>query len=121
MTTEDPRPRRPPGRPQEMKPVPARLLEALHEAGRTSSREDGRYSLSRIQVRGQKGQVIATDGKVAVIFGKFAFPFAEEVLVPAVPLFGCPEVRDEKDVQVPAEWKLEELRDGESRITAVSG
>ncbi|MFJ9781866.1 pentapeptide repeat-containing protein [Amycolatopsis sp. NPDC101161] len=30
-------------------------------------------------------------------------------------------VRDEKDVQVPAEWKLEQLRDGESRITAVSG
>lgn len=30
-------------------------------------------------------------------------------------------VRAEKDVQLPAEWTLEELRDGESRITAVSG
>ncbi|WP_372667242.1 pentapeptide repeat-containing protein [Amycolatopsis kentuckyensis] len=30
-------------------------------------------------------------------------------------------VRAEKDVQLPAEWKQEELRDGESRITAVSG
>ncbi len=30
-------------------------------------------------------------------------------------------VRAEKDVQLPAAWKQEELRDGESRITAVSG
>lgn len=87
-------------RPQELKPVPASFLVALHEAGRTSSREDGRYSLSKVQLRGAKGQVIATDGKVAVIFGKFPFTFTEDVLVPAIPLFGCPELRDEKDVRV---------------------
>lgn len=87
-------------RPQELKTVSARLLEALHEAGRTSSREDGRYALSRVQVRGAQGQVIATDGKVAVIFEAFSFPFTEDVLVPAVPLFGCPEVGAEKGVRV---------------------
>jgi hypothetical protein len=87
-------------RPQELREVPSRLLGALHEAGRTSSREDGRYSLSRVQVRGGKGQVIATDGKVAVIFDKFPFAFEGDVLVPAIPLFGCPEVRDEKGVRV---------------------
>jgi len=84
----------------EMKPVPAGLLAALHEAGRTSSREDGRYALSRVQVRGATGQVVATDGKLAVVFGPFAFPFTGDVLVPAVPLFGSPEVRTERDVRV---------------------
>ena len=88
------------GRPQELKPVPARFLGALHEAGRTSSREDGRYAISRVQVKGSKGEVIATDGKVAVIFGKFPFPFTDDVLVPAIPLFGCPEIRDEHEVRV---------------------
>ncbi len=90
----DPRPR--PG----TKPVAARVLVALHEAGRTSSREDGRFALSRVQVRGAKGHVVATDGKIAVMFDGFAFPFTEDVLIPAVPLFGSPEVRDEDDVRV---------------------
>ena len=87
-------------RPPELMFVPARFLDALHEAGRTTSREDGRFALSRVQVRGAKGQVIATDGKIAVMFGGFTFPFAEDVLVPALPLFGSPEVRDDAEVRV---------------------
>ncbi len=84
----------------ETKPVAIRLLVALHEAGRTSSREDGRFALSRVQVLGAKGRIIATDGKIAVLFDGFTFPFTEDALVPAVPLFGSPEVRDETDVRV---------------------
>ena len=87
-------------RPKEMPGVSEGFPSALHEAARTSSREDGRYALSRVQVRGQKGQVIATDGKVAVVYSGFTFPFAEDVLVPALALFGCPEVRDEYPVRV---------------------
>ncbi len=84
----------------EMKPVPGGFLAALHEAARTASREDGRYALSRVQVRGATGQVIGTDGKLAVVFGPFALPFAGDVLVPAVPPFGAPEVRAAGDVRV---------------------
>ncbi len=84
----------------ETKPVAARVLVALHEAGRTSSREDGRFALSRVQVCGAKGRVVATDGKIAVLFDGFTFPFTGDVLVPAVPLFGSPEVRDETEVRV---------------------
>ena len=84
----------------ETKPVAARVLVALHEAGRTSSREDGRFALSRVQVLGATGRIVATDGKIAVMFDGFTFPFAGDVLVPAIPLFGTPEVRDETDVRV---------------------
>ena len=84
----------------ETKPVAARVLVALHEAGRTSSREDGRFALSRVQVCGAKGRVVATDGKIAVLFDGFTFPFTGDVLVPAIPLFGSPEVRDGTDVRV---------------------
>jgi hypothetical protein len=90
----DPLPRPP------AKPVPARLLAALHEAARAASRENGRYALSRVQVRGTAGQVVATDGKVAVLFSGFNFPFPGDVLVPAIPLFGSPELRDEPEVRV---------------------
>ena len=36
----------------------ATLLVALYEAGRTASRESGRYSTQRIQIRGAKGQIL---------------------------------------------------------------
>ncbi len=84
----------------ETEPVADRVLVALHEAGHTSSREDGRFALSRVQVLGATGRIIATDGKIAVLFDGLEFPFAEDVLIPAVPLFGSPEVRDETDVRV---------------------
>ena len=87
-------------RPRVVKSLPAPFVTALHEASRTACRENGRFALSRVQVRGQKGQVIATDGKVAVIFSQFSFPFAEDLLIPAIPLFGCPELRDSKEVRV---------------------
>jgi hypothetical protein len=86
-------------RPGEMKSVPARFLAALFEAGRTATREDGRYALSRVQLK-STGQVIATDGKVAILFSGFSFPFAGDVLVPGLPLFGCPELREEREVRV---------------------
>jgi hypothetical protein len=41
---------------------------------------------------------VGTDGCTAVIYSGFAFPFADDILVPAVPLFGCPELRDAGDV-----------------------
>jgi hypothetical protein len=84
----------------ETKAVPGRMLAALHEAGRTASRANGRYALSRVQVRGTAGRVIATDGTVAVLFSGFRFPFPDDLLVPAVPLFGSPEIRDETEVRV---------------------
>lgn len=74
--------------PPALTPVPARVLDALHECGRTAARESGRYALSKVQVRGTAGRVVGTDGKAAVLYGGFTLPFAGAVLVPAVPVFG---------------------------------
>jgi hypothetical protein len=87
--------------PLEWRLAPARLLTALHECGRSAGRLDGRYALSRVQIRGgAAGRVVGTDGCVAVIYAGFAFPFAEDLLVPAVPLFGSPELRGASEVEV---------------------
>jgi hypothetical protein len=80
-------------------PVPAKFLTALHECGRTAARESGRYALSRVQLRGKAGRVIGTDGKVALLWDGWKLPFPDDVLVPALPVFGskplarCEEVR----------------------------
>jgi hypothetical protein len=70
----------------------AALLLALYEAGRTASRESGRYSTQRIQIRGAKGQILSTDCNQALIHGGFAFPFPETMYIPAVPVFAAKEL-----------------------------
>ncbi len=99
-TLEPDRQHDPPPRPAEWVPVPHGFLTALDECGRTAARDAGRFALDRVQVRGTAGQVIGTDGRTAVIAGGFALPFADDVLVPAVPAFGCKELAGETDIQV---------------------
>jgi hypothetical protein len=70
-------------------PVAADLLAALHACGRTAATESGRYALSRVQLRRRHGLVVGTDGKVALLWAGFTFPFADDVLVPALPVFGA--------------------------------
>lgn len=72
-----------------LKPAPVKILTALHECGRSAARENGRYALSRVQLQGRQGRVIGTDGKVALVCNGFTFPFSDNVLVPAVPVFGA--------------------------------
>ena len=86
-------------RPQELQAVPANFLVALHEAGRTSSREDGRYSLSKVQVRGGKGQVIATTASRCHL-RQVSLRVHGRRSGAAIPLFGCPEVCDEQKLHV---------------------
>ncbi|QEL16853.1 hypothetical protein [Limnoglobus roseus] len=80
-----------PSDPTVLSPVPIAFVTALSEAGRTTSREANRYALNRVQVRGDTGDVIASDGVTAYWKTGFAFPFAETLLVPAMPLFGSAE------------------------------
>ena len=76
------------------------FLAALHECGRTAAREATRFALDRVQVRGRAGQVVGTDGRQALLWGGFRLPFADDVLVPAVPVFGAPELAGQPDVRV---------------------
>ncbi|MBP3957842.1 hypothetical protein J8F10_21525 [Gemmata sp. G18] len=74
--------------PPALSAVPAKVLAALHECGRTAAKESGRYALSKVQVQGKNGRVVGTDGRAALLWAGFTFPFPDDVLVPAVPVFG---------------------------------
>ncbi len=89
-----------PDPPDDWHPLPSGVLAALHECGRTAARDAGRFALTRVQVRGTAGQVVATDGRTALVWGGFAFPFADDVLVPAVPAFGARELGGEREVRL---------------------
>jgi hypothetical protein len=80
--------------------LPGPFLTALHEAAQVATRDVARLGLSRVQLRGKAGAVAATDGKQLLVQGGFPLPWADDVLVPRVPAFGCPEVTAAKEVAV---------------------
>jgi hypothetical protein len=81
--------------------MPPHFPAALHEAGRTAAREPGgRYGLHRVQVQGKAGRVVGTDGKQALVQGGYTSPFEDDLLVPAVPVFGSKELAAEAAVSV---------------------
>ena len=89
-----------PDPPGELARVAPEFLAALHECGRTAAREATRFALDRVQVRGRAGQVVGTDGRQALLWGGLRLPFADDVLVPATPVFGAPELAGQPDVRV---------------------
>jgi len=84
----------------ELLPVSAKLLAALHECGRSAARENGRFALSRVQLQGKTGRVVGTDGKIALLATGFKFPFRDDVLVPALPVFGSKPLARADDVRL---------------------
>jgi hypothetical protein len=87
-----------PGPPRRMQAQPPEFVQALAEAARTASREAGRYATSRVQLKGHAGEVIGTDGRQLLIQGGFTLPWADDVLLPAVPAFA--DLAAEEDVQI---------------------
>jgi hypothetical protein len=87
-----------PAEPVVFAPMPAEFLAALHEAGRTTGDANGRYALDRIQVKGRSGAVVASDGHQAFLHGGFRFPFKEDMLIPALPIFGTTELARETEI-----------------------
>ena len=95
-----------PGQQHETLPLPAHFsampesfLQSLHECGRSTADHSVRFECTRIQVRGQDGQLIGTDTKIALVCSGFKFPFEENLLIPALPLFGLPALHAQ-DVRI---------------------
>ena len=68
------------------------FLLALDESARTASRDFGKPAIRRVLLRGSEGSVIATDGRQLLIKRGFSLPWKDDVLIPALPVFGCREL-----------------------------
>ncbi len=73
--------------PAAFEACPAGLLDALAEAALTTDEGSTRYALGCIQVKGDTGELVATDGRQILIQGGFRFPWKGDLLVPRSPLF----------------------------------
>lgn len=92
----------PPPDVREWMPGPPALLAALHACGKATARGGStpRFALDRVCLSGSSQQVIGSDGKTAVLAGPVPLPFADDRLVPAVPVFGSAELTSQPDVAV---------------------
>ena len=86
--------------PEQFSKSDPKLLLALHEAGETTAELVVRRAMNRIQLRGQSGEIVATDGKELLIQNGFAFPWSEDLLIDQVPIFACRELTRHQSVEV---------------------
>ena len=66
---------------------PPEQLVALSEAARTCDQNPHRFALGCMQLRGETGEVAATDSHQLLIGGGFDFPWDDNVLIPGGKLF----------------------------------
>ena len=91
---------------------PPELIVALSEAARTCDQNSARYALSCIQLRGETGEVVATDSHQLLIEGGFEFPWDDNVLIPGSKLFTRREFRPDETVGIGRADDVVSLRTG---------
>jgi hypothetical protein len=68
------------------------FVVAMDEAARTACRDVNRGSLSKVLLRGRDGAVIGSDGRQLLVQRGFTLPWKENLLLPALPVYGCREL-----------------------------
>ncbi|MBM4072143.1 MAG: hypothetical protein FJ271_24935 [Planctomycetes bacterium] len=86
--------------PESMLPVEPGFLTALAEASLSADQQALRYATDHIQLQGSAGCIVATDGKQLLMQKGLAFPWTDDVLVPASPVYGCRELAQAGPVQL---------------------
>ena len=89
-----------PESPEVFETCPGGLLDALAEAVETTAEGSTRYALDCIQLKGDTGEVVATDGRQILIQGGFRLPWEGDLLIRRTPLFAVRELPRDRPVEV---------------------
>ncbi len=81
-----------PGLPERWTDLEPGFRHAFDDAVRTAAPDAVRYALNRLQLRGAAGAIVGTDGHQLLMQTGFAWPWREDLLVPAVGVFACREL-----------------------------
>lgn len=88
------------------------LLRALSAAAQTCDEGSSRYALSCIQLRGETGEIVATDSHQLLIEAGFEFPWEDNVLIPGSRLLSHREFQADGNVGVGLAGEMVVLRAG---------
>jgi hypothetical protein len=64
--------------PEEFVAAGDNLWQALRDAMATVDAEPTRFALGHMQLRGQQGQIVTTDGRQALVQGGLSFPWSDD-------------------------------------------
>jgi len=78
--------------PARLHPFDTTFLRALDDAGAVTARDSARYALERILLRGQGGQLVATDGRHLLVQSGFALPWTDDALLPRLMVWRMKEL-----------------------------
>jgi hypothetical protein len=79
-----------PVEPKRFTPVAPGLWAALAAASGVTARDDStRFVLNRIQLRGGRQAIVASDSKQLLVQSGFVFPWSDDVLVPSSDIFAA--------------------------------
>jgi hypothetical protein len=74
--------------PARLSPMPNDFTRLLGDAVQTTAREGTRFGVTRVQMRGKAGELVATDGRQLLVQGGVPLPWKDDLLVPRLPVFG---------------------------------
>jgi hypothetical protein len=86
--------------PKTFAAVDSAFWPALRDAAEAVDQNPTRFALNNIQLRGESGQVFATDGKQIFAHCGFQFPWTGDVLVPALAVLGCADLAGAGAVEI---------------------
>ncbi len=81
-----------PALPEQLTKNPPRLVAALRDAAETTDATSSRYALGCIQIRGRRGEIVATDGRQLLLQRGFEFPFDDDLLIGRHQIFQASEL-----------------------------
>ena len=90
----------PPELPKEFRPLPKHFVAALYESSQVTAGQDTKYIVTKVQLRGKAGSIVATDTRQLLVQGGFEFPFKEDLLLPCCDVFGLPPLSQYDDVAI---------------------
>jgi hypothetical protein len=86
--------------PKDFVPVSPDFLVALAEASLVAAGSSVRVAMTRVQLRGRAGEVVATDGRQLLVQGGFRLPWKDDVLVPRLPALASRDMVKEGEARV---------------------
>jgi hypothetical protein len=89
-----------PAFPTRMDRQPVELLGALRDASETAGTDVTRYAVNCLQLCGNTGRVVGTDGRQMLAQSGYTFAWDDAVLIPASPMFGCRELYGQEPIAI---------------------
>ena len=95
-----------PGRPETLTSIEPRFLAAMANAVATTEKQENRFALDCIRLRGSDGQIAATDSSQALIETGYSFPWEDEILITGSGAFTSSDFAAADDLRIgrSADW-----------------